>query len=291
MVDMTLKERIIELLTTSSRLTDREITNALFSKEHPQQSINKACRDLAAQGRIMRCVGDSKKIVNYIQDKNDSVFQVKQENHIVNSKSAVINKQYEIEVFKEELLKRVEIKFNKFGIENKFSELCNKSLSETIRNPRYLKFKSDVQSLYKNYLDMPIGEFLLMLKSKSDMYYTNFLNRNGDMEFCDFQIVSKEYLFKKGIYFYKYKDEILYIGRCRDSFKSRFNNGYGKISPKNCYLDGQSTNCHINSKVNKCGGMIEIYVLILQHDKNIVEIEKELIQKYKPEWNISLNTK
>jgi hypothetical protein len=44
-------------------------------------------------------------------------------------------------------------------------------------------------------------------------------------------------------------DELKYIGRGKDSMKKRVNCGHGKIHPKNCYLDGQSTNCDLNALI------------------------------------------
>lgn len=95
-------------------------------------------------------------------------------------------------------------------------------------------------------------------------------------------------LTKKGLYLYKLGKEVLYIGRCRDSFKKRFNHGYGVIHPKNCYLDGQSTNCHINSLINKTGDSIELFVAFFTSDSEIESKERMLIQEVKPKWNIAL---
>jgi hypothetical protein len=33
--------------------------------------------------------------------------------------------------------------------------------------------------------------------------------------------------------------------------KKRISQGYGKISPKNCYLDGLATNCHLNALITE----------------------------------------
>lgn len=111
---------------------------------------------------------------------------------------------------------------------------------------------------YNNHLDTKIGDFLIFLKNNNDSFYKKFLNPYGDGEYCKFMISDQEVIDKKGLYLYKLGEEVLYIGRCRDSFKKRFNQGYGTIHPKNCYLDGQSTNCHINSLINKTDGSIKM---------------------------------
>jgi hypothetical protein len=69
-------------------------------------------------------------------------------------------------------------------------------------------------------------------------------------------------------------------------FKERNNNGYGRINPKNCYKDGQSTNCHLNHLVAKYHNNTELYVYPLKSsDEEIGSLEKELMAIEKPEWN------
>ena len=84
---------------------------------------------------------------------------------------------------------------------------------------------------------------------------------------------------------------IKYIGRCTDNFAKRINNGYGKIHPKNCFVDGQSTNCHINSKINsKINDSFVVKVGIIKMDdkttKEIKTYEKKLLSENTFEWNI-----
>lgn len=144
----------------------------------------------------------------------------------------------------------LEINFISFNQINLFSKLLNKTLEETIIKPKYKKFEKEIRSKYRDYLEMPIGSFVLILKQNSDMFYVNFLNKNGDKSYCNSSLGNNDVIRKKGIYFYKLSGVIVYIGRYRDTFRNRFNNGYGSICAKNCYIDGQSTNCHINSKIN-----------------------------------------
>jgi hypothetical protein len=94
----------------------------------------------------------------------------------------------------------------------------------------------------------------------------------------EFKILN--HLNEKGIYKFVVKNKIVYIGRCLDNFKKRFNFGYGKINPKNCYKDGQSTNCRINNYCNK--EKFEIFVYCLIENSEIKKIEKQLIKKIKP---------
>lgn len=113
------------------------------------------------------------------------------------------------------------------------------------------------------------------------------LHKYGDGAFCYFSIHSK---WKRisGIYafFIENEDKPVYIGQASKScFYKRINSGYGKISPRNCYVGGQSTNCKINKVVLdsvKSGKKVSIY---FHKTSNYDEVEKELIDHYKPKYN------
>jgi len=51
---MTISQRIEALVLQSPGLTDREITDSLFSRAAPQQPVNRACRLLQQSGRLAR---------------------------------------------------------------------------------------------------------------------------------------------------------------------------------------------------------------------------------------------
>lgn len=113
------------------------------------------------------------------------------------------------------------------------------------------------------------------------------LHRYGSGNFCKFS-VSKQYKNLAGLYILVVEDEIVYIGKCVN-LSSRFNTGYGNISPRNCFIGGQSTNCKINKNIlfsikkGKDGKLS-----FLENNSNQSEIEKELIQKLQPKWNSQL---
>lgn len=89
---------------------------------------------------------------------------------------------------------------------------------------------------------------------------------------------------------YKCNEQIKYIGRVKGNFNfyQRINTGYANISPKNCYIDGQATNCHINAKINKVQNQVAFYVMPLEDDEEICLLERKLIKENQPEWNIVL---
>ncbi|WP_047154587.1 hypothetical protein [Aneurinibacillus tyrosinisolvens] len=192
---------------------------------------------------------------------------------------------------KDRLLKfnYVPISFNGIIEKDVFSKKNNKTVAETIRHQRYLNLKELTETKYGGYLKMPIGEFLYYLKGNNDIFYKSFLNKYGDLEYTQFHIDDKQSLNLKGIYLYSSNGTIKYIGRCLDHFGKRINQGYGKIHPKNCFRDGQATNCHLNALItNHIKEELSFYVLPLKDDDDIKALEIELIRNYKPEWNVQM---
>jgi hypothetical protein len=143
---------------------------------------------------------------------------------------------------------------------------------------------------YSSFLNWPLGEFLLSLKNDGDSYYRRFLNKYGDSTFCRFAIDAEHCLQGKGLYAYTVDHRLRYIGRCKDSFKRRINYGYGQIHPKNCYLDGQATNCHLNMLIAECIDTISFWIYPMSNNDEIERTEIKLITKYNPCWNIALRT-
>lgn len=173
----------------------------------------------------------------------------------------------------------------KYNISNCFLGYNKYTVKEMIDKEKYKNLKGEILEKYSIYLDWNIQDFMEYLLCKEDELYKKFLNNYGYNDFCQFKLIDTPMSNKRGLYVYVINNSLKYIGRCRDSFKKRFNVNYGKISPRNCYKDGQSTNCHINSLVNKYRDVIKIYLLHLDDENKIVDIEKELIAKYRPDWN------
>jgi len=117
----------------------------------------------------------------------------------------------------------------------------------------------------------------------NDGFYLRFLNEDGDSTFCDFSIERTDLTERKGIYYFAVADEMKYVGRTHDSFERRINQGYAHISPKNCYLDGQSTNCHVNSLIAKSRAVVSLFVCPIENDSEINRLEKLLIHSQQRE--------
>jgi hypothetical protein len=175
--------------------------------------------------------------------------------------------------------------FQQKNLSGIFFNKNNKSLKETLQHRRYVKFHNLFLNKYNDRLDQGLGDFLKHLKESNDQNYLTFLNSYGDHKFCEFKI--EKNLNDKGIYCFIQDDEIKYIGRCNDSFGKRVNQGYGKIHPKNCFIDGQTTNCHINSLVNSTENTkFGIYIMNNKSREEISNLEKLILTNYKFEWNI-----
>ncbi|XMB85490.1 hypothetical protein RJG79_08670 [Mycoplasmatota bacterium WC44] len=114
------------------------------------------------------------------------------------------------------------------------------------------------------------------------------LNQYGKELFSKFKIQVDNLTRSKGLYAFFKNDELIYIGRTHDSFANRVNTGYGNISPKNCYVDGQRTNCKMNSYINSAlnlGNTIDFYVLKIDETETINELEIYYISELNPPLN------
>jgi hypothetical protein len=109
------------------------------------------------------------------------------------------------------------------------------------------------------------------------------INKYGAGPFCKFGLPGAPNA--SGVYVIFVDNVLVYIGRCEnlsDRFSSR---GYGLISPRNTHIDGQSTNCKLNSRIliaAKNNSVIDIW---FHHTECFVEIEAQLISSLRPSWN------
>ncbi|HPS34400.1 MAG TPA: GIY-YIG nuclease family protein [Oscillospiraceae bacterium] len=109
------------------------------------------------------------------------------------------------------------------------------------------------------------------------------LHRYGLGPFCHFTI-SNEWSGVCGVYAVCDSQQLLYIGQCIDLAK-RYNSGYGNISPRNCFIGGQQTNCKINAMVLKKyleGGEVYLY---FYETKDFDRVEHKLISRLTPPLN------
>jgi len=94
------------------------------------------------------------------------------------------------------IFEKIDLKFNDEHFNNIFSLKNNKTVKETIEHRRYIKLQDLVNENYKEFLDVPLGKFLLFLKNKNDDNYKFFLNKYGDLEYSIFWINNPKILLK-----------------------------------------------------------------------------------------------
>ena len=179
----------------------------------------------------------------------------------------------------------MKLDFKKRDIQNVFFDKNNKTLGQTFEHPKYSRLSKILTEKYRTRLQENLGDFLKSLKVSGDKNYLCFLNKYGDETFCNFSI--DNFLEDKGLYCFVVDESIKYVGRCSDSFKKRINQGYGKIHPKNCFIDGQATNCHVNSKINsESNAKLGVYRMTDSTSQQIAELEKMMLTCNRFDWNI-----
>ncbi len=108
------------------------------------------------------------------------------------------------------------------------------------------------------------------------------LNRYGRGPFLKFKIQNRHSF--SGVYAVVTDGVVRYIGECQN-LSSRYNMGYGNISPRNCFVGGQETNCRLNNLIlcaAKEGAAMSLWFLRTEDYK---AIERELRYSECPGWN------
>ena len=109
------------------------------------------------------------------------------------------------------------------------------------------------------------------------------LHEYGNRSFCRFSIHSK-WSKVPGVYAFFINGELAYIGQCCD-FAKRINQGYGNISPRNCYIGGQSTNCKINKLILNSYSLGNKVTLYFYKTNDYINVESLMIKELNPPYN------
>jgi hypothetical protein len=108
------------------------------------------------------------------------------------------------------------------------------------------------------------------------------LNQWGAGPFCRFRIPPSKPT--DGVYVIAVDGKAMYVGET-ENLTTRYNNGYGSISPRACFKGGQSTNCRINRFIlaeASQGRVIELWFTPSTDRKGL---EASLIRDVRPPWN------
>lgn len=79
--------------------------------------------------------------------------------------------------------------------------------------------------------------------------------------------------------------QIMYVGQAEKNMWGRWRSGAARISPRNCFKGGQSTNCYLNIQIHQsvvAGRSLDLYVLATA---DYEAIENDLIDRLQPPWN------
>lgn len=100
--------------------------------------------------------------------------------------------------------------------------------------------------------------------------------------FCKFKIPRE--CGESGVYAIVLDGAVKYIGECVN-LAFRYNMGYGNISPRNCFVGGQETNCRINNLIyTEAQQDIEIGLWFFA-TVEYKAIEEQLRSEMRLEWN------
>jgi hypothetical protein len=107
------------------------------------------------------------------------------------------------------------------------------------------------------------------------------LSCHGNGAFCRFSIKADDW---PGVYLWVVDNRIVYIGET-ESLHRRFNMGYGRISPRNCYVRGRSTNCKMNKVVLSLYGQGKTVSLYFYNTMDYKRVELDLRERISTLYN------
>ena len=109
------------------------------------------------------------------------------------------------------------------------------------------------------------------------------LNRYGEGPFCRFTV--KDLPSTSGVYALTVDGVVAYVGKA-DNLTQRWGpQGYGNISPRNCYVGGQSTNCKVNNYILLCTREDRRTDLWIHETSDAGSVEAKVIRELDPPWN------
>lgn len=251
------REKLLAAIRKWPRLDDDELSR--LTGIEPRQQVNQLAHKLVATGHIRRHPGADRKLVNNPVDLGEgSVMPLGASNRF--AKLPVPEDRPSSGQFPPQSNVVVEGPLRNFGGHN--FELI------TEIDP---KRDSDGEII----LDHPEHRY-----GKAD---TAKLHRHGQGPFCKFRM--KFELWVAGVYVLVVEGRPLYVGKT-ENLEQRFNNGYGQIAPRNCYVGGQSTNCRINKLILGEAMDGRTVQLLFRKTSDIASLEGKLLRQLRPAWNI-----
>lgn len=131
------------------------------------------------------------------------------------------------------------------------------------------------------------GYLELLPQSRFQGAATAELHAYGAGPFCRFRVARRRR--EAGLYVLTEDEVPVYAGECANLEARWGPNGYGGISPRNCFRGGQPTNCRVNAAIlasAKVGRKLELWFAPLDVDTALRRSsETQLIRSLKPGWN------
>lgn len=108
-------------------------------------------------------------------------------------------------------------------------------------------------------------------------------NAHSEGPFCSFSLPHAPRA--AGVYAIEVAGELKYVGEC-ENLASRFSaTGYGQIAPRNCHIDGQSTNCKLNARILVAAKEGKPASVWFHPTPQFKVVEKDIIRDLSPPWN------
>lgn len=127
----------------------------------------------------------------------------------------------------------------------------------------------------------------LMPQSRYKNAATTPLHAYGAGPFCRFRIGRRRD--EPGLYVLTIDERPVYAGECVNLAMRWGPNGYGGISPRNCFAGGQPTNCRVNAAILQeaiAGKAIALWFYVFDGERDHrLASETTLIRTLQPEWN------
>ena len=146
---------------------------------------------------------------------------------------------------------------------------------------------SDFKFIHASAIDPERGADGALLEFMPQSRYTRAdttrLNRYGEGPFCRFDALGLPPT--SGVYAVTVDDNLAYVGKAVDLARRWGPTGYATISPVNCYVGGQSTNCKVNHFVllaAREGRRVDLWIY---EAADPTPIEARLIRQLEPPWN------
>lgn len=109
------------------------------------------------------------------------------------------------------------------------------------------------------------------------------LNPHGSGPFCRFKVQGLPR--SPGVYALLVGGRVTYVGKGQNLEERWGPRGYATISPRNCFVGGQSTNCKVNNRILQAAQRGVSISLWVHPTANPGPVEAFVIRELDPPWN------